>query len=76
MDLQLQHLLDGAFTLIVGIGAWVMNGFRTNQKDMFQRLDEMPSVYARRDDMRFEHDRMSRQLSRIEEKLDRLVEAR
>lgn len=73
---DLQHLLDGAFALLVGIGAWIMNGMRANQKDLFQRMDEMPSVYARRDDMRFEHDRMTRQLNRIEEKLDRLVEAR
>lgn len=71
-----QHWLDGAFALIVGIGGWIMNGMRSNQKDLFQRLDMLPETYARRDDMSREHSRIAAQLNRMEDKLDRALEAR
>lgn len=74
--MEVQHLLDGAFALLVGIGGWIVNGMRANQKDLFQRMDTLPDTYARRDDMRREHTRIAAQLNRMEDKLDRALEAR
>lgn len=78
MSQDVQWLINLIIALCGAFGAYVLRSVSAEQKDMQEaharlaaRIDNMPNVYARRDDLKDAIERIETVLDRIESKIDR-----
>jgi predicted nucleic acid-binding Zn-ribbon protein len=77
MSADVQFLINLIVGLCGGFGAWVLRAVSAEQKELAAankelaaRLDSLPNLYARRDDVREAMHRIEAGLQRIEDRLD------
>jgi hypothetical protein len=77
MSTDVQFLINLIVALCGGFGAWVLRAVSAEQKELSAankelaaRLDNLPNMYARRDDLKDVAERIESSLHRIEVKLD------
>lgn len=68
--------VDAVLGLAITAGGYVLNAIRTNHKELADQISAIPSIYARRDDMKEAHQRIERAVKDANDKLDRLIERR
>ena len=81
MSAEIQWLINLIIGLCGAFGAYVLRSVSAEQKDMQDaharlaaRMDNLPNVYARRDDLKDAIERIETVLDRIESKIDRKVD--
>lgn len=68
---SLQAAFNVAFTLAGALGGVLLKGLRDDINRNRAALDDLPSTYARRDDLKSLGDELKATLARIEDKIDR-----
>jgi hypothetical protein len=68
---DVQHIIDALLSLVILIFGTLMKMMHSDLKDNERRVDDLPNIYARRDDVKDLNDRIFAQLDRIELKIDR-----
>jgi len=71
---DLQSTVDVLLGLVIAVGMWLMRVFHGRLNDHDKQFDELPNVYARRDDVKDMKLEIIGHLVRIENKLDRKVD--
>lgn len=66
-----QALFDIIAGLAAAFGGWILKLIVNDIRDLKQKQDKMPDVYARRDDVKDMKEELVNYLQRIEDKMDK-----
>jgi hypothetical protein len=68
--LDWQHGFDVLLGIVATLGVWIVKAMHERLNKHDEQLDELPGIYARRDDVKEMKQEMLAVLVRIENKLD------